>query len=166
MNFTLIEQNFLAISSYSSRNIRFQVIARRESCSTIDVFDEGVEVGLRLDSEGVWIPLAVIFKDFGRDGVPFTFGDMVDLVIRDYPVDPPNRMMLDEFVPAVNISLGLCGFEREPEFVQLRWLQTAGYAARGRFQKLWGLDDLQISYVHGNSEVILLSDSFDDQQLK
>lgn len=125
-------------------------------------FDERVEFALRLDDDEVWIPLAVIFNS--DDG---TLHPIENLVIRDYSVDSLNQIAVDKSILATNVSLTLCDFERVPESIQFRWLQSSSYQAGVGLQDLWGLDNLKISYMQSSGgEVVLLSDSFDDEQLK
>ncbi len=144
----------------------FQIIFNENEtagCDTVTNFNEGVEFALRLDNDEVWIPLAVIFRVTGESN-GITLGNLSNLVIRDYPVDPQNQ---NESVPIFNVSLRLCDFERESNFIQFRWLQTSRFGRATKFRDLWGLDDVRISYVQESGEEdVILSESFDSEQLK
>ena len=135
-------------------------------CNTLDHFNEGVEFAICLDDEEIWIPLAVVFPNIdNNDRLPL--GNPSNLVIRDYPVDPANVIMLSERIN-VNVSLRLCDFEMKPRSIQLRWLQTSQIWATGILKDVWGIDDLEVSaYTQDSMEdTLLLSDSFDEASLK
>ena len=158
----------LIMVSDSCRSVFFQVIFfdGTSNCDTVTNFNEGVEFAVRFNDNETWIPLAVIFRDHD-DSNGITLGNLSNLVIREYPVNSQNQILVNQSVPVMNISLVLCDFEREPESVQFRWLQTSRFAASNRIRDVWGLDDLQISYVQeSGEEALLLSDSFDSDQLK
>ena len=155
------------VCSGSCRNLFFRIINfDGVGCNTVTEFNEGVEFALRLDDEEVWIPLAVIFHNSGHSN-GITLGNLTNLVIRGYSLDPRNEILGDKSVQNVNVSLELCDFEREPESIQFRWLQTSRFVGRNELRDLWGLDDLWISYVEESGEErVLLSDSFDSEELK
>ena len=147
-----------------NRQIFFQVILRgNNSCDRIDNTDEGVEFALRFDN-GTWIPVTVIYAA-GSASRTLPIGNFSNLVIRDYYVD--NQVMTPN-LEDVNVSLTLCNFENAPDWIQFRWLQTTLISREGvSLRDFWGLDDMRISYIKENGEeVVLLSDSFDDKQLK
>ena len=128
-----------------------------------------MEFAFRSNNE-TWIPLTLIHSDDGSErNHSISIGTKDDLVIRDYRVD---NQVIDSNVTKrrmnVNISLEVCNFKEAPAFVQFRWLQTSRVNPNKpyRIRDIWGLDDMKISYVEENKTVVLVSDSFEDEQLK
>ena len=63
-------------------------------------------------------------------------------------------------------SVRICGFE-QIKSVQLRWLQTSGFAVNPMVRDVWTLDDVHVSYEHEDgTRMELLQDSFDGIELK
>ena len=152
------------------RTVSFLVLfvneTQREGCNTITSFNEGVEFGIRLAEEEEWIPLAVIYRNNGPPADNITLGNMPNLIIRDYFVSPQNTIESSVSDPIVNFSLTLCEF-RDPSFFQFRWLQTSRLRPRLQLLDLWSLDEVHISYTREDGEEeVLLSDSFDQEELK
>ena len=140
------------------RNVSFALDMEFDTCRrAIALFNEGVELSLRVGNSTEWIPIAFYFvmdPNIGDRGIDFSSNTSGSLLVRGYQFEQFEVPAGDPTVFGVQVC-GLVG----P--VQFRWLQTSRYNGNGEFRDLWSLDDVAINYQDDTGEQIqLLKESF------
>ena len=161
--------NYYEETLYFHSNITFQNILsplNEESCDSIDRFDEGVEFSIRMNSEGLWIPITLAIRsDKIGNHASILIGsrendeNVEDVVIREYHVEPD----LSSPGSIYEYSVQVCDFTRTINSIQFRWLQTS---SKHKLKDIWTLEAVNISYHDISSNILLLLDQFDESELK
>ena len=142
-------------------NVTFELA--KGTCDTIDIIREGVEFSIRMNSEGVWIPITFITpeKIALRSQIPIVYCvNEDDVEIREYHV---KRIT---FTNIVYHSVQMCDFSFPMNSTQFRWLQTSQIPNMHKVRDAWTLDNVHISVYDGSTSVDLLQDSFNEPELK
>ncbi len=143
------------------RDISFMVIFKKNSCNTINGFNEGVEFSYQLSSlPNEWIPIKFIYRDNRNSSLSIPIGDYNNFSIRGYT-------MFDVIRGSVNtVRLSLCGFNNS-DSIRFRWLQTSQISSGSISRDVWILDDIVINIVQSQKiKVNLLHEGFNETQLK
>ncbi len=148
-------------------NVNFELFLPEEllsSCDTFDNFDEGVELSIRFNAEGSWIPINLIIPIRNRFlGPSITIGNKANLEIRGYAVN----FTTGDIDTRASYFFQICDYDQQVDSFQLRWLQTSYVDIRNAYKDVWSIDNVLVEYepVEG-VKVDLLKDSFDDEQIK
>ena len=152
-----------------SVTFRLEFLTTGRTCDLPGSVDKGVEFSI-LGEDGIWVPLA--YYHWGYDRRPeirvgnFSLQQQsskynYSIGIRGYDVPAHN---IDSSYLA---SLEIC----DPTYLgqshaQFRWLETARHPKNNTSPvDVWGLDNVTIVHVRGNTEKYLVQDDFDSQEV-
>lgn len=135
------------------------------TCDVPDSADKGVELALRRENDGFWIPLAYYFHcpiDNRRMEILIgNFISNVSLRIRGYDVPAIRNSTFEEQIDICDPAY------TSQSVVQLRWLQTSQHnSVNSPPFDVWRLDNVSVSYSDGSTEQTVLKDTFETKELK
>ena len=148
-----------AVCTIKHGNFLYSNVSFQLHLSGIDRLDEGVEFSIRMNSDGVWIPITLTTLK----NISIVYSEDDDVEIREYHVKP---IILHCPIGIIYHSVQMCDFGFQVNFIQFRWLQTHQINASDAVNNAWTLDNVHMSVYDGNDSVALLQDSFNEPDLK
>lgn len=145
--------------------LEFPTIGR---CDAPESMDKGIEFSI-LGNDGYWVPLAYYHLKFDRRPEirvgNFSLLSPGTVGIRGY--DVPAHSINSSIDSPFLASLEICDpTYLEGSHAQFRWLETSRHPMSNTVPvDVWGLDNVTIVQVSGDSELWLVDDDFDSQEM-